>query len=201
MVIGDHQPEGLDSLVERAQAGDRAAFADLLDRFEGKALSIARQLGLGPEDAQDAVQDAFLKLFRYLHRFRTGESFINWFYRIVVNACRDHLRRNPRRADISLDDDQGIAAEVADDAEGALERAEARRLQQQALAALGCLAPKERTTFVLRELQGLDTLAVARAMRVTRVTVRRHVSNARRKIRERLAGQFPDLFPEDQDGS
>ena len=198
MVIGDHQPEGLDSLVERAQAGDRAAFADLLDRFEGKALSIARQLGLGPEDAQDAVQDAFLKLFRYLHRFRTGESFINWFYRIVVNACRDHLRRNPRRADVSLDDErQGIAEQVADDSEGALERAEARRLQQRALAALGCLAPKERTAFVLRELQGLDTRAVARAMRVTRVTVRRHASNARRKIRERLEGQFPDLFPDD----
>ena len=86
---------------------------------------------------------------------------------------------------------------VADESEGAPERTDARRLQGRALAALSCLAPKERMAFVLRELQGLDTLAVARAMRVTKVTVRRHASNARRKIRERLEGQFPDLFAPD----
>ena len=86
--------EPLEDLVEAAKAGDRAAFDALLTRFEGRALGIARQMGLSPEDAQDVAQEAFLKLFRYIRRFRSGESFTRWFYRIVVHATYDHLRRH-----------------------------------------------------------------------------------------------------------
>jgi RNA polymerase sigma-70 factor (ECF subfamily) len=186
--------DDLARLVGAAQAGDLDAFDALLRRFEGKALAIARQMGLSPEDAQDAAQDAFLKLFRYIRRFRSGESFANWFYRIVVHATYDHLRRE-RDGALRLD---GSALEEAraipDPARPAEAGAEARQAQARLLAALRCLTPPERATFVLRELHGLDTAAVAGALRVSRITVRRHVMNARRKLRARLERDFPELF-------
>jgi len=195
-IRGEDALDPLETLVERAKAGDREAFAGLLQRFESKAIAIARGMGLGPEDAQDAAQDAFLKLFRYIGRFRSGSSFTNWFYRIVVHATYDHLKRVRRQAP-RPSAVPGEAEEVADDSAPPEANAEARFTQRRILRVLGALAPKERAAFVLRELQGLDTAQVARAMGVTQVTVRRHTQNARRKIRERLERQFPELFRDD----
>ena len=195
------QDEELGRLVERAKAGERAAFAGLLERFESRALALARQMGLGREDAQDAVQDAFLRLFRYIHRFRSGESFTSWFYRIVVHSTYDQLRRSRRQRALSLDGEARAAAEsIPDPSAGAPIGSDAARLRERVASALGCLAPQERAAFVLRDHHCLETAEVARAMRVARVTVRRHVSNARRKLRERLEGQFPELFAEDGAG-
>ena len=191
--------EDLSRLIARAQAGDRAAFETLLHRYEGKALAIARQMGLSPEDAQDAAQDAFLKLFRYLGRFRGGESFTNWFYRIVVHATYDHLRRRGAPM-LPLEGEALARAEgIADAGRRAEGSAEARQTQERLLAALRCLTPPERAAFVLRELHGLDTAAVAAALRVSRVTVRRHSMNARQKLRQRLETLFPDLFSDDRE--
>ena len=178
-----------------AKAGDRDAFGGLLDRYQSRALSLARQLGLGTEDAQDAVQEAFLRLFRYIRRFRSGESFTNWFYRIVVHATYDQLRRARRAAAVSLDGEARCAAEALPDAApGAADAHDSARLRLRVNQALQCLSPQERAAYVLRDLHGLETADVARAMRVRRVTVRRHSQNARRKLRERLEGQFPELF-------
>lgn len=190
--------EDLSRLVARAQGGDREAFDTLLRRFEGKALAIARQMGLSAEDAQDAAQDAFLKLFRYLGRFRGGESFTNWFYRIVVHATYDHLRRRGTPT-LRLHGDALAQAEgIPDPARRAEGDAEARQVQERLLAALRCLTPPERAAFVLRELHGLDTETVATALRVSRITVRRHAMNARQKLRQRLEAQFPGLFEGDR---
>lgn len=188
------EPRSLETLIRRAQEGYREAFDGLILRYESRALSIARQMGLGREDAQDVAQESFLKLFRYIRKFRNGESFTNWFYRIVVHATYDHLRRNPQGA-VSLEGDARAQAE--DLVDGSLrppEELEVRQKRRQIQACLRTLAPKERAAFVLRDLQGLDTRTVARALRVSQVTVRRHASNARRKIRARLERQFPDLF-------
>jgi RNA polymerase sigma-70 factor (ECF subfamily) len=150
-------------------------------------------MGLSPDDAQDAVQEAFLKLFRYLGRYRSGESFTGWFYRIVVHATYDQMRRARHREALSLDA-AALGEGPPDPGPGAAEAAETAHLRRRVQAAMSALAAQERAAFVLRELHGLETRAVARALRVTQVTVRRHVSNARRKLRERLEGEFPDLF-------
>ena len=191
------EPRSLEGLIRRAQEGYREAFDCLLLRYESRALSIARQMGLGREDAQDVAQEAFLKLFLYIRKFRNGESFTNWFYRIVVHAVYDHVRREQHDG-VSLDGEARAQAE--DLVDGSLlpqEALEVRQKRRQIQACLHSLAPKERAAFVLRDLQGLDTRTVARALRVSQVTVRRHASNARRKIRARLERQFPDLFEGD----
>ena len=199
--VGDGSIEGeasddLAELVSRAKEGYRDAFDQLLQRFEARALSIPRQMGLSPEDAQDVAQEAFLKLFRYISKFRSGESFTNWFYRIVVHATYDHLR-NRQRGGLSLEDESiSGASEMADDAPLAPEQLERSQMRERLLRCMGGLAKKERAAFVLRDLQGLDTKTVARALRVSQVTVRRHASNARRKIRERLERQYPEILDE-----
>src|SRR5438128_6101570 len=85
------------SLVIEAQAGNRAAFEELVRRFDRDVLRLALNLMKRPEDARDVYQEAFLKVYRNLHRFRFECSFYTWLYRIVTNVCLDHLRRRQAR--------------------------------------------------------------------------------------------------------
>src|SRR2546425_6118037 len=81
------------SLVAEAQAGNRAAFEELVRRYDRDVLRLALNVMRRPEDARDVYQEAFLKVYRNLHRFRFECSFYTWLYRVVTNVCLDHLRR------------------------------------------------------------------------------------------------------------
>ncbi len=85
------------ALVAEAQAGSRTAFEELVRRFDRDVLRLALNLMKRPEDARDVYQEAFLKVYRNLHRFRFECSFYTWLYRIVTNVCLDHLRRRQSR--------------------------------------------------------------------------------------------------------
>lgn len=85
------------TLVAEAQAGNRAAFEELVHRYDRDVLRLALNLMKRPEDARDVYQEAFLKVYRNLHRFRFECSFYTWLYRIVTNVCLDHLRRRQAR--------------------------------------------------------------------------------------------------------
>src|SRR5437660_4636781 len=85
------------ALVAEAQAGSRAAFEELVRRFDRDVLRLALNLLKRPEDARDVYQEAFLKVYRNLHRFRFECSFYTWLYRVVTNVCLDHLRRRQAR--------------------------------------------------------------------------------------------------------
>src|SRR5438067_6567353 len=80
------------ALLAEAQAGNRAAFEELVRRFDRDVLRLALNLMKRPEDARDVYQEAFLKIYRNLHRFRFECAFYTWIYRIVTNVCLDHLR-------------------------------------------------------------------------------------------------------------
>ena len=84
-------------LVVEAQAGSRTAFEELVRRYDRDVLRLALNLMKRPEDARDVYQEAFLKVYRNLHRFRFECSFYTWLYRIVTNVCLDHLRRRQAR--------------------------------------------------------------------------------------------------------
>src|SRR5437762_286460 len=85
------------TLVAKAQAGNRVAFEELVRRFDRDVLRLPLNLMKRPEDARDVYQEAFLKVYRNLHRFRFECSFYTWLYRIVTNVCLDHLRRRQAR--------------------------------------------------------------------------------------------------------
>src|SRR6202171_643599 len=85
------------ALIERAQGGDREAFEELVHRYDRDVLRIALNILRKTEDARDVYQEAFLKIYRNLPRFRFECSFYTWMYRVVTNVCLDHLRRRNSR--------------------------------------------------------------------------------------------------------
>jgi len=175
------------ALVERAKTGDASAFDDLMRLYERRIISIGVQMGLSTDDAMDACQDAFIKVFRYIGRFHSGESFYKWLYRIAVHAIYDHLRRIRRPGVVSLDDAEiARIASARDDRTSPGGRVENADLVAKLVAGLDVLTRQERIVFVLRDLQEVDTLEIGRILRLSQVTVRRHCGAARQKLRERL---------------
>jgi RNA polymerase sigma-70 factor, ECF subfamily len=178
------------ALVERAKVGDADAFGDLMRLYERRIIAIGIQMGLQREDALDACQDAFVKVFRYIGRFRSGESFFKWLYRIAINAVYDRLRIIRTPAVISIEDlDESSRAGLEDGSPPAGEVLENADLADKLVAGLNCLTRQERIVFVLRDLQEIPTPEIGRVLRLSQVTVRRHCMSARRKLRERLVAR------------
>ena len=177
-----------DELVAAARAGNERAFEALLGRHEGPVLRVLRLLGVPSSERQDVAQDVFLRAFRYLTSYRAGRSFAAWLYRITVNVAHDWRRERTARGHDEAP--WSLAAEEAiDPASVAGGAPELSHLRRRLEAALGDLSERERAVFVLCEIEGLSTLEVARALGITRITVRRHLSLARRRLTRSLGAE------------
>ena len=186
----EEEPAAVAQIVARAQSGDAAAFADLMRLYEGRVIRLGLQMGLRREDALDACQDAFVKVFRYIHRFRTGQSFFKWLYRIAIHAIYDHLRRNRSRGFVSLEELDGEQlASMRDPEQPADARIEHADLSRRLVGSLGLLSRKEKIVFVLRDMQGLPADEVGVVLGISQVTVRRHCMSARQKLRTAVFGK------------
>ena len=173
----------LASLITRARTGDAAAFDELTELHQRRVLSLAWRLLGNREDARDAAQETFLRLYKHLGKFDPARDFAGWLYRIVVNVCRDAQRK--RRTDhCSLEAElaAGTLPEPASghDTEGAALLAEEQFLLACALATL---TEKERAALVLRDLEGLPSDEVAEILGSSPATVRSQISSARAKLR------------------
>lgn len=170
-------------LVRRAKAGDREAFEALIRHHERRVLRTALRL-LGRLDlAQDAAQEVFLRMHKYLARFDDDRELGPWLYRMVVNACHDVRRR--RGADTPLDE---VAEPVATDGAAAQidERLDRERRRTLVARALETLPEKERAALVLRDVEGLSTSEVARILGSSEATVRSQVSTGRVKVKKQV---------------
>jgi RNA polymerase sigma-70 factor (ECF subfamily) len=167
----------LAALVERAREGDARAFDRLMVETQERVMGLAWRLLGSREDARDASQEVYLRVFRHLGRFRPGHDFHAWLYRITVNVCRDAARRR-RRLPVANGRvaDPGVAPEAEDGLLGA-ER------WNRLLEALASLPPKERAALVLRDLEGLTSEQVARVLGTRAATIRGRIASARMKIR------------------
>jgi len=174
------------ALVAGAKKGDAEAFAGLMRLYDRRVIAIGVQMGLSHDDALDACQDAFVKVFRYIGRFRSGESFYKWLYRIAINAVYDHLSWSRRNGFISLEE-VGPASLAGMRGDRTPEsQAESADLARKLIAGLDCLSRQERIVFVLRDLQEMTTDEIGRILGVSQVTIRRHSMSARQKLRDRL---------------
>lgn len=169
--------------IARAQAGDRLAFDQLMTQHERRVVALAWRLLGTPEDARDAAQEAFLRVFKHLHQYDAAQDFNGWLYRIVVNVCHD-LRGKRSRHGLSFEAEleAGNVREPVsgDDAEAMALLEQERAIIQRALATL---SEKERRALVLRDLEELPTEEVARILGSSPTTVRSQISMARVKIR------------------
>ena len=185
------------TLVADAQSGNRAAFEELVRRYDRDVLRLALKLMKRPEDARDVYQDAFLKVYRNLHRFRFECSFYTWLYRIVTNVCLDHLRRRQARPE-----DQAPELSSAHHDEGITDFFERQRehrptldperqlfgkeIQARIATAMERLSPRERVVFELKHYQGLKLRAIGDALGTTEETVKNSLFRATRKLRSQL---------------
>lgn len=175
-----------DVLVEAARSGDARAFESLVARHEVRVIRIVRFLGIPSAEREDVAQEVFLKVFRHLSTYSRGRSFSAWLYSIAVRAAYD-WRARARRVSVrevtwSDEADAKVSGEAyaVEQPPGDL----ARRLE----SALGTLSERERAVFVLKELEGLETDDIARVLRLSSVTVRRHLGLARARLQKSLAG-------------
>lgn len=174
------------SAVERAKAGDSAAFEALIDCHQRKVLSTAYRLLGNREDAQDAAQEVFLRVHKYLRGFRSDQDFAGWLYRIIINVCRDHIRKRGDRHHLASIESEREAGALETLASGDDVEANAIKSQQRAMIAqaLSTLSTKERAALVLRDFEGLSTKEVARVLGSSQTTVRTQISSARAKIKQ-----------------
>ena len=165
--------------IERAAAGDVSAFEQIMLRSERSVLLTARRLLGNPADAEEAVQEVFIRVFKYLHRFDRSKPFEPWLYRLTVNVCHDIASRRPRPGEeIRVEDHALITGDSTP--HDTLSADEQRQLIECAVAAL---PQKQRAAVVLRDLQGLTTAEVAQALDVSEATVRSHLSAARLRLK------------------
>jgi len=175
-------PRSLARLIERAAAGDMLAFEEIMKHSEKRVMRMTWQMLGNEADARDAAQEVFLRVYKYLGRFRQDQPFFAWVYQITLNVCRD-IAKKRRQYDTQFTSLENGGNDVSDDqadAEKTLIRQQERELIMKAIATL---PERERAAILLRDLEGLSTDEVAHIMGSTPTTVRSQISSARQKIR------------------
>ena len=183
------EPQGI-ALPVTAYPSDRsddlAAFERIMARSERRVLRVALRLLNNQQDAQDAAQEVFLRLYKHLGRLDLDDErgCEPWLFRVTVNVCHDMARKRARWVAL----DAGLEDAALEDvpaappgAQHSLERAQQLELVRRALGRLG---EKERAALVLRDVEGLSTREVAAILRSSEATVRSQISTARLKVRE-----------------
>ena len=181
----DERVSELAILLTRAASGDAAAFEQIVIRHERRVLTLSWRLLGAIEDAQDAAQEVFLRTFKYLHRFDTQKPFEPWLVRLTVNVCRDLGKARSLRGAVLVEQgnsfDRTDPRDPGNDPHAELQFEQRRQMLYRALDEL---PEKERTAFVLRDIEGMTTTETAEALGSSEATVRSQISSARLKIRK-----------------
>ena len=177
-------------LVKRVQKGDKGAFDLLVLKYQHKIVNLVMRYVRDPELALDITQEAFIKAYRALPRFRGDSAFYTWMYRIAVNTAKNHLaaqRRRPMDVDLDLQDpeqyDLHAKLRETDTPEGLTLGKELKETVERAIAAL----PEDlRTAIILRELEGMSYEEIAQTMECPVGTVRSRIFRARDAIAKKV---------------
>jgi RNA polymerase sigma-70 factor (ECF subfamily) len=179
-------------LVKRVQKGDKGAFDLLVLKYQHKIVNLVMRYVRDQELALDITQEAFIKAYRALPRFRGDSAFYTWMYRIAVNTAKNHLaaqRRRPMDVELDLQDpeqfDLHAKLKETDTPEGVTISNELKETVERAIAAL----PDDlRTAIVLRELDGMSYEEIAQTMECPVGTVRSRIFRARDAISKKVGG-------------
>ena len=190
-------------VVARAQEGDHEAFQILVERYQGRAYGLALRILRNEEQARDAVQDSFLKVYGSIRRFEGRSSFYTWLYRLVFNQCLDLKRKDKTNRHVEWEDERMgedlVVEETGAGAVGAggfagpgveLERRELRKMMAEAIDQL---PDDARETLILREVEGLAYTEIAETLGIPRGTVMSRLHYARKRVQQLLieAGVTP----------
>ncbi|HEX7288946.1 MAG TPA: sigma-70 family RNA polymerase sigma factor [Candidatus Angelobacter sp.] len=183
------------SLVQAAKNGDLEAFSELVRRYDRNVFRIAQHITHNEEDAQDVVQDAFLKAYQNLEQFQGNSKFYTWLVRIAVNEALMRLRKRRSDRTVSLDEDVeteegSMPREVADWSPNPEQIYGQSELGDILKKTIQGLPPGFRTVFVLRDIEGLSTEETAEMLGLSVPAIKSRLLRARLQLRERLAKYF-----------
>lgn len=190
MQIDRREDLGDEELVALAQKGERTAFEMLVERYKQKAYRIAFDFTRDREEAKDLSQEAFLRAFRHMKGFDRQSSFYTWFYRILVNLCIDHRRRDKKLSWQPFEEGTETSTEgdgIAGTSSLPDQQAMAGELARRVDAALASLPRNQRTAFILKNYQGLSIREIGQVMKVAEGTVKAHLHRAVTALRQSLA--------------
>src|SRR5580698_3236569 len=182
-------------LVARAKAGDIQAFTDLVNRYERKIYRLAKHITQNDEDAEDVLQETFLKAYEHIDNFQGNSKFYTWIVRIAVNESLMKLRKRKGDRTVSLDEpvdtgEEMVAREIAvweDNPEQQYSRDEMQQILDEAVQSL---KPDFRTVFMLRDIEELSTEETAETLGISIPAVKSRLLRARLALREKLTRQF-----------
>lgn len=183
------------AIVAQARLGDAKAFSELLRRYEGKIFRLALHITQNREDAEDVLQEAFLKAYEHLDQFQGQSRFYTWIVRIAVNQALMKLRKRKSDRSVSLDDtiDTGedtVAREIAAWDENPEQRYSREEINEILGSAIDGLAPIYRAVFVLRDVDGLSTEEAADALDLSVPAIKSRLLRARLQLRDKLTRYF-----------
>jgi RNA polymerase sigma-70 factor (ECF subfamily) len=185
------------TLVQQAKTGDEAAFAELVERHQGRVYHHALRLMGSAEDAEEVLQDTFLKVFRNLDRFEERSRFSTWIYRIATNEALMRLRKARRKREVFLEDTLGKDGErysdqIRDFARSALDNVADTEIREALTSALAELPEDYRVVFTMRDLDGLTNAEVADVLEISVPAVKSRLHRSRLYLRDRLSRIFRD---------
>ncbi len=183
------------ALVARAKAGDASAFSDLVRHYDRRVFRMAKQITQNDDDAEDVLQEAFLKAYTHLDDFQGNSKFYTWIVRIAVNEALMKLRKRRSDRSVPLDEpiDTGedeVVREIAvwdENPEDTYSREELATLLDEAVQSL---KPAYRTVFILRDIEELSIEETAEALGLSISAVKSRLLRARLQLREKLTRQF-----------
>jgi RNA polymerase sigma-70 factor, ECF subfamily len=188
---------GIDESVLLAQSreGDTHAFAELVRRYEGKIFRLAQHITQNREDAEDVLQETFMKAYEHLDQFKGDSKFYTWIVRIAVNQALMKLRRRKTDRSVSLDEqiDTGedtVVREIAAWGENPEEHFSREELGKVLDTAIQSLEPPYRSVFVLRDIEDMSTEETAEALGLSIPAVKSRLLRARLQLREKLTRFF-----------
>jgi len=174
-----------EELMQRAALGEEDAFASLVRRYESPLYGYLRRMLGNGTDAEDAFQDAFLRVYQHRARYRPGAPFRPWLYQIATNLCRDRLRRRRRHLQVSLDAPAGTDGEgpalLDQAADGRADPAQAARKAEATArlhAALAELPEKQKSVFLMARYENMPYEDIARSLQVPVGTVKSRMNKA-----------------------
>ena len=183
------------ALVARAQGGDQAAFTALVDHYQRKIYRIGKNITQNNEDAEDVLQETFLKAYEHLAGFQGNSKFYTWIVRIAVNEALMKLRKRKGDRFVSLDEpietgEEEVKREIAVWEDNPEQRYSREEMQHILDDAVDDLKPDFRTVFVLRDIEELSTEETAEALGISIPAVKSRLLRARLALREKLTRQF-----------
>lgn len=192
-----------EELIRRAAAGDEDAFAQLMERHQGKVYGLILRLTGSVDDALELSQETFFNAWRGLPNFRADSQFSTWLYRLASNVAIDFLRKEKRRRSVNIaslsteEDDAQRLLEIPDERFTPHQEAEKRELQDAVRRGMELLSEEHRQVLLLRELGGLSYAEIAHKLALEEGTVKSRIARARMSLKRILTktGNFSSLDP------